>query len=132
VDAARECGAFSPVEHEISMHFHFSLEDVLGRGDKTGFHRRCDALARLKWFAAELANGDSPCENMIAALNQGIRSFDFITDHTSTYQMHQPIHYGGPTVGEVEAVEKAFAKVGLSVEQAHDAVGYHPKTEAAE
>jgi hypothetical protein len=38
----------------------------------------------------------------------------------------RPEPVGSPTVGEVEVVEKAFAKEGLFKEAAHEAVGYVP------
>ncbi|MEN3974787.1 hypothetical protein [Emcibacter sp. SYSU 3D8] len=130
--ALQSCEALSKVEEVIAGLVMGTMYDVLRSDHPKMLHTKADAMARLDWVIEELESGDGPSTNDIDALKRARWAFSRLINSGAVVDDRPVRKAWGPTVGEVDAVEKAFAKHGLSVDQAHEAVGCTPHKASGE
>lgn len=124
VRVAITAGALSPADTQIGCYLLDRLEDEMDDADPD-VHRAIDVLAMLDWCADYIEENCSNGETVLAVLRRARWDANrLMPEHACIIDKRPKFH--GPTVGEIDAVERAFVKVGLSKEQAYEAVGYTP------
>ncbi len=89
-------------------------------------HAAVDVLARIDWIMDVLEEHGINTDDCIPVLRRVRFDASLLMPDRGVIIDKPRTRSTGPTVGEIKAVENAFAKVGLSKEAAHVAVGYVP------
>jgi hypothetical protein len=133
IEAAQRCGLLGEVEHAIGHHLADRLANVMAGDDLGLHHSKADTIARLDWVIEEVKEHASGYvrEECLRALKRARWSCNVLIARGAAVDHRARDRGRGPTFGEVEAVEKAFANVGLSAEAAHQAIGLVTPSTAA-
>ncbi len=125
IEAADSCHALDPISQAMVSSGYLSnkLAHLIARSNEV--HTKSDLLARVDWLIAdmnEFASGYMT-PDAEAALKQIRFDVLFLVPDRAVCD-NRPVERDlGPTVGEVKAVEAAFAAIGRSVVEAHAALG---------
>lgn len=128
IETASECQALDPICAAMVASGHLSnkMASMVTRSREV--RTKADLLARIDWLIGDMEEfgGGYATAEASAALQQIRFDVSFLVDDAAIVDHRRVALDLGPTCGELAAVEKAFAKIGRSVEEAHDAIGYKP------
>ncbi|MGE0666909.1 MAG: hypothetical protein AB7O49_10175 [Sphingomonadales bacterium] len=121
ISVAVDGDVMGPADYEIGCYLIGRLEDAMT--GQHGRHTAVDVLAQLDWSIHDLKQNGINHEAAVEVLERVRHSVYRLLPHHCAILRVERAEPAGPTVGEVKAVEAAFAKVGLSIDEAYKAVG---------